>query len=473
MPPKTGGGGPGPKRRDLSLDNSRRRPPTGFSGFRANGNPLAANGVQSNFSIAPLLLEGVKMNKLQLNDIVKQSISDITLRDIQLNRAGIFTLYAADVKSFNRLLNDFPAILSAQGHTSAKLYVPRSIQRIKDTEKVAFVKRVDVEIPEERISEALKQAGLEVTNVTRLCSREGNLPTRTVKITFSDATNRNTFVFAGLQVDSMHFVAESATQNTKPVQCFICLKYNHVAKYCKTKQQVCARCGENHRVEQCNATNDALKCCNCKGNHSATSHDCAHYREHEKKMQNMIKQYSSNNKPAMAVPALYSASEFPPLPNITQVQQDNMQEEIIERILNVLSKKMETIIEETTSKLFQTLQKKIDEMEKTMMLIKTAAEVFEITTTDSESEEESQVGKHIKEKKRQNAEAKKPTATTAPTTTTTATTTTAKGAKAKPPPKQNQTAKKTKRARSPNSSLDTSTIDNNNSKDLKTNNKND
>lgn len=459
MPPKAGVGGPGPKRRDLSLDNSRRRAPTGYNGPRVNGNPLAASVNQSKFSTAPLLLEGVKLNKLQLNDIVKQSISDIKLSDIQLSRAGIFTLYAADVKSFNLLLNDFPAVLSAQGHTAAKLYVPRSIQRIKDTEKVAFVKRVDVEVPEERISDALKHAGLEVTNATRLCSREGNTATRTVKITFSDATNRNTFVRTGLQVDSMHFAAEAATQITKPVQCYICLKYNHVAKYCKTKQQVCARCGENHRVDQCNAATDVLKCCNCKGNHAATSHECANFREHEKRMQNLIKQYSTYNKPVISVPALCNASEFPPLPNITQVQQDKMQKDIVEQILNVLSKKMEKIIEETTNKLFQTLQKKIEEMEKMMSIIKTATEATEEMTTDSESEEEeSQVVKYMNEKKRQNAEAIKPT-------TTTTTTTTEKGTKAKQPSKQNQTAKKNKRARSSNSSLDTSGIYN--SKTLK------
>jgi hypothetical protein len=462
MPPKAGGGGAGPKRRDLSLDNSLRRQTTSYNGPRGIGNPLAGNLNQSKFSIAPLLLEGLKVNKLQLNDIVKQCTSDIKLNDIQLSRAGIFTMYAADVKSFNYLLNDFPAVLSAQGHTSAKLFVPRSIQRIKDTEKVAFVKRVDVEIPEERISEALKHAGLDVTNVSRLCSREGNTPTRTIKITFSDVTNRNTFVYTGLQVDWMHFTAEAATQNTKPVQCYICLKYNHVAKYCQTKQQICARCGENHRVDQCNAANDVVKCSNCKGNHSATSHDCANYRELEKKMQNQIKQYSTNSKPAASVPALYSASDFPPLPNITQQQQDQIQKNIVEEILNVLSKKMEKIIEDTTTKLFQTLQKKIEEIEKTLTAIRNVTEENEMTT-DSDSEEESQVEKYTNEKKKQNAEANKPTTRSATTKSATSTTTTASATK--------QTAKKTKRALSPNSSLDASTLDSN--KDPKTNKNND
>ncbi|CAF3055887.1 unnamed protein product, partial [Rotaria sp. Silwood2] len=38
---------------------------------------------QSNFSIAPLILEGVKLNKLQLNDAVKQHLKDLRISDIQ------------------------------------------------------------------------------------------------------------------------------------------------------------------------------------------------------------------------------------------------------------------------------------------------------------------------------------------------------------------------------------------------------
>ncbi|CAF4350405.1 unnamed protein product [Rotaria magnacalcarata] len=116
---------------------------------------------------------------------------------------------------------------------------------------VAFVKRVDLEIPDNRITEALTKVGLDVINVTRLNRKHGNIPTCTIKITFKDANNRNTFIHTALHVDSMYFNAEAASQNKK-------------SKYCKTKQQVCAKCGDNHRIEQCTAANDAIKCNNCK-----------------------------------------------------------------------------------------------------------------------------------------------------------------------------------------------------------------
>ena len=154
MPPKTGGGGSGPKKRNQSLDNGLRRSSVAAIVPSTQKNRLAALPNQSKFAIAPPILEGTQMNKLQLNDLVKQHMSDSKLSDIKLNRTGTFTLYALDVKSFNRMLNDLPAILTIDNHPQAIIFVPRSIQLVQDTEKVACVKRVDLELPEDRIIDA-------------------------------------------------------------------------------------------------------------------------------------------------------------------------------------------------------------------------------------------------------------------------------------------------------------------------------
>lgn len=467
MPPKPGGGGAGGKRRNQSV-GSQPRPTTTTSGpVHVGKQPLAGKPSQSKFTIAPLILEGVKLNKLQLNDSLKQHLNDVRISDIQLSRTGIFTLYASDVSSFNRLLNDFTSILTANGQPAAKIYVPRSIQRIKDTEKVAFVKRVDLEIPDDRITDALKKVGLDAINVTRLNSKDGNTPTRTIKITFTDAQNRNTFVHTGLQVDSMHFPAEAASQNTKPVQCYICLKYNHVAKYCKTKQQICARCGEDHRLDQCKSDKDVSKCCNCKGNHLATSSDCSYYKEQEKKMKNMINQYSATNKPVTSAPILHDANEFPPLPNVLQQLQEN---DIFDKIINIMSSKMEKIIEETTSRLFKKLQQKIKKIEESIGIHDNNNDKDALTVSDSDSStEESQVVKHLKSKQQQRTEAAR--STTSSTDTSTKPTTTSKQASSKQTPKQKAAPTSSKRGHSLDSSFDSPTSDNN--KNLKTSNNDD
>ncbi|CAF3808978.1 unnamed protein product [Rotaria sp. Silwood1] len=404
------------------------------------------------------------------------------MSDIQLNRAGTFTLYASDVTSFNRLLNDFTSILSSNGQAATKLYVPRSIQRVKDTEKVAFVKRVDLEVPDDRIIDALKKVGLDVIDVTRLKSKDGNTPTTTIKISFNDAHNRNTFVHTGLQVDSMHFNAEAASQNSKPVQCYICLQYNHVAKYCKTKQQVCSRCGDNHRIESCTAANDAIKCCNCKGNHLATSNDCPNYKEQHKRMLNLINQYSSTSKPTATAPAIHDVNEFPSLPGMYQRQHEHLHNDILDELINVLTTKMEKIIEETTKRLFKSLQQKIKKIEKTIASVESLVN-NDTSDSTSDSDEEIQILNDNNNKQQQHAATTKkpmkqnnkqtttPSDTTSKTPTTTNTTLTQSSITTndntkKPTIKQKQTAKTSKRNRSPNSSLDSTTMDN---KDLKAN----
>jgi hypothetical protein len=470
MPPKNGGGGAGARKRNHSLNSQPRQQLTTNNAAHAGKNPVAAKPSQSKFTIAPLILEGVKVNKLQLNDSLKQHLNDVKVQDIQLSRAGAFTLYASDVSSFNRLLNDFTSILMANGHPGAKIFVPRSIQRIKDTEKVAFVKRVDLELPEDRILDALKAVGLDAINVIRLTGKDGKTPTRTIKITFSDVQNRNTFVHTGLQVDSMHFIAEAASQNTKPVQCYICMKYGHIAKYCKTKQQLCARCGDNHLIDQCSVASDAAKCCNCKGNHLATSNDCSHYREQETKMLNMINQYSTTSKQVTLAPAAYNNNEFPPLPNLFQQQKEILQSSLFDDILNALSSKMESIIEETTNRIFKALEQKIKKLEKSMGIKDNNKKdnVDALTLSDSDSSDEGLVVKYIKNQQQLRAQKAKLTATT--TDTSAKPTTTTKITTSKQSKKQKEATKSTKRGRSPNSSLNTSTNDN---KDHKTSNNDD
>ncbi|CAF2785601.1 unnamed protein product [Rotaria sp. Silwood2] len=183
------------------------------------------------------------------------------------------------------------------------------------------------------------------------------------------------------------------------------MKYNHIGKYCKTKQQVCAPCGEKHRMDQCAVGNDAVKCCNCKGNYLATSNDCSYYREQVKIMLNLINRYSATSKPVILAPAIYNTREFPPLPNVYQQQKEILQNNPFDDILNALTSKMETIIEETTNRLFKVLQKKITKIEKSISTNDNNDKNEDVLTmSDSDSNEESQVVKYIKNKQKQKSE---------------------------------------------------------------------
>lgn len=98
-------------------------------------------------------------------------------------------------------------------------------------------------------------------------------------------------------------------QYVPPVmQCFRCMKFNHVAKICKNIQ-VCSRCSGDHCYKEC--TEEVLKCSNCGGAHLAISKDCPFKQE---KINNKKKTYANvtianinTSFPALQKPALAGA----------------------------------------------------------------------------------------------------------------------------------------------------------------------
>ncbi|CAF3889920.1 unnamed protein product, partial [Didymodactylos carnosus] len=76
-------------------------------------------------------------------------------------------MFAADVKSFNDILLELPKQKFGNA-TNVKAFIPRTIQRVTDTEKQAFLKNVDVRITTDEIEQVLTSVGLLVEKVERL-----------------------------------------------------------------------------------------------------------------------------------------------------------------------------------------------------------------------------------------------------------------------------------------------------------------
>ena len=303
-----------------------------------------------------------------MNDHLKQNFQQIKISDIQQNRSGTFTIFARDVNSFNCLLNDLTSTLTTNGQAGATIYIPRSIQRIQDTERVAFVKRVDLEITTTRIEDALSESGFDAESVQRLSNKETNNPTQTIKITFRDTHNRNCFVRTGLQIDSMHFVSEKASQNFSPIQCYSYLQFGHFAKYCKAQQQRCARCGDNHQTNRCQNADQKPKCCNCQGEHAATSKECPVYKEREKRAKEIIIRYTCPTKPKTTSTLLDidSTEEFPALRSRDLDRTDGLLADWLTATVKKLTEMMERMVEETTNRLIKSFTDKINELTKNL-----------------------------------------------------------------------------------------------------------
>jgi len=106
----------------------------------------------------------------------------------------------------------------------------------------------------------------------------------------------------------------------RPLRCFKCNRYGHVANHCRGKLR-CSICSDEHKCSECSVA-AAPKCPNCCGSHSAIEKICPRYqRETEmlklKTVANLSYAHAckeprtSRNPPA---PHLASQSTFPPLP---------------------------------------------------------------------------------------------------------------------------------------------------------------
>ncbi|CAF1198218.1 unnamed protein product [Didymodactylos carnosus] len=162
----------------------------------------------------------------------------------------------------------------------------------------------------------------------------------------------------------MHFLAERANHNTKPAQCFICLQFGHVSKYCKRAQnQICAKCGDNHRQENCDKGNVPPVCCNCKGEHLATSVECPKFKEQQQKTKATIDKYSaSSTRPTAKAPRLYDDKEFPPLPSSREHYFSATNEELTTQIIACVTESMSTMIEEATKRIFDVMSRKFERL---------------------------------------------------------------------------------------------------------------
>jgi len=74
----------------------------------------------------------------------------------------------------------------------------------------------------------------------------------------------------------------------KPMRCYNCQEFGHMAKVCKGKRR-CARCSGDHEYGKCGAE-VRPKCCNCGGNHSVAFWGCEVMKKEVKVQQIKLKE---------------------------------------------------------------------------------------------------------------------------------------------------------------------------------------
>lgn len=141
-----------------------------------------------------------------------------------------------------------------------------------DTEVTGVLTSVPTDLSNERIS-ALIGSSRNVIQVRRFMRRvqsEGGAvtydPTQTVAVTFA-STELPQYVY----LDSWRHEVSCYVPPVK--QCLQCMKFGHIAKYCKN-EVVCSICTDKHSFKMCKEDPKNAKCVNCGGNHVSISNTC-------------------------------------------------------------------------------------------------------------------------------------------------------------------------------------------------------
>lgn len=205
-----------------------------------------------------------------------------------------------------------------------------------DTEVTGVLTLVPISLSNKKISTLIGSSKnvIQVRRFMRKMRGEDGIvvfqPTQTVAVTFA-STQLPEYVY----LDSWRHEVKPYIPPVK--QCLRCMRFGHLAKFCKNKE-VCSICSGEHNFKTCTIDNSSAKCANCSGNHIAISATCP--LKKQKLEENKIKTKS------VRYLDLFNEREFPQLTSKSiDIQIQNLTKS--DFFINFL---VETIIKITSNK---------------------------------------------------------------------------------------------------------------------------
>lgn len=126
--------------------------------------------------------------------------------------------------------------------------------------------------------------GIKVKRVAllRKNTRSTESPTQSIIIFMGSPEEANKCINDAVIIGRRRHGANRYTPQCQIRQCFNCQVYGHKADVCK-KKPVCGKCAQEHETRNC--VSEELRCTNCKGVHTAWSHECPRRQEIAQKME--------------------------------------------------------------------------------------------------------------------------------------------------------------------------------------------
>ena len=202
------------------------------------------------------LMEDV--SAIKLDKEIKEELGDVKIR--KSGRNGLFI----EVNNRNQA-SKIETIKEIANHPVV-VYKHKKFNHVKGVIRAKCLKHDS----EEEIKEHLKNQ--DVNEVRRVTIKKNGeiIKTDVYILTFNLLVCPKTIKIADwliIKVDEYNYT---------PQQCYNCLKYGHISKYCKNIEKTCFKCSrKGHDKDSCNFD---IKCLHCKENHYSNNKSCPRYQ---------------------------------------------------------------------------------------------------------------------------------------------------------------------------------------------------
>lgn len=278
-----------------TMNNNNNRQGTEHTSAEATTQPpMSSNTFKKNKAVPPIF---VSLEKCDEHTLLKT----INSAEINQNSMKLFPAANQRVRLQVNNIEDYDKVHNLLKEKRLDLHTHAVKERIKP---VYIIKNLCKNFSLDEIKESIKEYNFEVDQITRFETnnhRANNIDSKMVKVTLPEMTDTKAFEKIRYLMHVRVYI-----ESLKPalvLQCKRCQRINHSATYC-TYPYRCVKCIDNHEPGQCklNAPGNTYKpkCCNCGGEHAASSYDCKVLREAinnktERKKQDNKKLFKNNN----------------------------------------------------------------------------------------------------------------------------------------------------------------------------------
>ena len=190
--------------------------------------------------------------------------------------------------------------------TGRDMFMAKSNNFKKNIKIIDLNKKKKIEIVIKGLNfKTLGEYGFELSQlgITKLAQmNKSNENYKMVRADCDSEETREKLTQYGLKLDYFSLKVENYIRPIRPLQCFNCQQFDHMASGCPNKiKPVCLKCSGGHNSNDCEC--EEIKCANCSDDHKSNSQECEIFKQ---KLNEKLQNTNKNSRPSSTTIRKYS-----------------------------------------------------------------------------------------------------------------------------------------------------------------------